>query len=234
MGLANYISEFEMPIVVSDEGKKLTVDSHDKDALYVVFEFPASEAIGNHGPHFGNHPADVELIIATIKDGTASKIKQMPRFGLPVLGTAGPSTRFGPSKAASKRAIRKLSSFLSWTMSSGRIRGDVAERLVPALGLDNNVVVHVKPSVGYSVPGFLVEVRHNLSNIRESLKRKDFETIGLFASLIDEQATELGFGEIAGMGRSLFQASQKGEAKEIQNLLEELSNHMGHLVVTYE
>lgn len=122
---------------IMDEAERgLAILLQDDIGLILIAEFPASEAIRKYGPRFGDHPDDRELVTVIIKDGKPHEFQRMPRFGLPILGTAGPHTRLGPAKKeTSKRAIGRLKNLISWAISSGRITGKLAQDLAAALGL---------------------------------------------------------------------------------------------------
>ncbi len=125
--------------IEDDRGRALSVISQEDDGVFLIAMFPASEAIGNHGPSFGNHPDDVEIIIVVINKGLVPKFRQMPRFGsqsgIRVPGKVRKTTRFGRSFEADVEAIKKFREFVHQAIISKRIEGELAYRLANALGL---------------------------------------------------------------------------------------------------
>jgi HPt (histidine-containing phosphotransfer) domain-containing protein len=100
-------------------------------------------------------------------------------------------------------------------------------------GRKNKIIVRVDRDLEEITPGYLRMLREDVTRIKGSLERDDWETIRLIGHNMKGSGSGYGFEEVSRLGRLVEQSAQERSGEQARRVTEEISRYLENVEVVY-
>ena len=99
---------------------------------------------------------------------------------------------------------------------------------------NDETVVRANPEIQEMIPGFLEHRHEDVESLLEALEQGDYAALQFLGHRLKGDGGSYGFDAITVIGRSVEQAAENEDPREILKLASELSDYLQRVEVVYE
>lgn len=100
--------------------------------------------------------------------------------------------------------------------------------------MNNKITISVDPDLESLIPGFMQNRRKDVEILMNALETRDFTKIQSTGHSLKGVGGGYGFDHISDLGASLESAARQQDAQAVTDLINELSDYLDRVEVTFE